>query len=120
MAGREAAGGPLRPDVVRGLREMAGEDGFALIAREFLSSSRRLIEEMDRSAAGGDAAALRRSAHSLRGSSGSLGADRMAALCVEIERALAAGAARPALQELVRGLAEEFAAVGRSLAQRDQ
>lgn len=58
-----------------------------------------------------DETALRRLAHCLRGSSGNLGAHRMAALCEELERIDRRDLLRQA-GELLAGLEQEFERVG--------
>ena len=70
---------------------------------DFVASADRHSAAMRTAIEKGDREALEIAAHSLRGSSGIIGARRMAALCDEIERAAVAGAlaeARPRLERL--------------------
>ena len=104
----------MDPETIRQLRDAAGEDGFVQIRAEFLSGGARALEEMARAAEGGDADMLRKRIHALKGSSGSLGASRLEALCREIEPTVA-GAAAPERAAAVARLAAEFEAVRRAL-----
>ena len=52
----------------------------------YVENAPQLIDAIRRAIAAGDAPALQRSAHTLKGSSASLGAQRMAALCFELEK----------------------------------
>jgi len=52
---------------------------------KYLSSSRQLIETMRTAVSQRDAGVLHRTAHSLKSSSATLGALRLAALCKEVE-----------------------------------
>lgn len=72
LAGAQVEG---EPDIVVELMEL------------YLADAPVKLEAMRRSVAGGDGASLARAAHSLKGSSASLGARRAAALCGELERA---------------------------------
>jgi HPt (histidine-containing phosphotransfer) domain-containing protein len=87
------------PDLVVELIDLYLTDAAAKIAalREALVNS--------------DETALRRLAHSLRGSSGNLGARRMAALCEELER-VGGGDWHPTAEALLLGLEREFERAG--------
>ena len=106
---------PVRAQTIKDLIEATGEEGYAQIRAEFLSSTERRLAEMARVAETGDAETLRVAAHALRGASGSLGAVRLEALCRELESRAAAGLPREERQAAVSRLAEEFAAVRRAL-----
>ena len=80
---------PLDPAVLAKATALVGKDSPRW-KKEYLEDARRLILEL-RSAKGED---LARAAHTLKGSSASLGARRLAALCAQIE---AAGVASPKL-----------------------
>jgi CheY-like chemotaxis protein len=82
----EAAIGALRdPD-------LGGDPEFLVeVVEAFLGDSPPRIEALKSSVAAGDADTLGRAAHSLKGSSGNLGAARMQALCADIERLARAG-----------------------------
>ncbi|MDQ3742775.1 MAG: Hpt domain-containing protein [Acidobacteriota bacterium] len=76
--------------VLADLEEMQEEGEPNLVAELiglYLGDAPRKLASMREAVAGGDAALLRRAAHSLKGSSASLGAFGVAALCGELERA---------------------------------
>ena len=112
LAARDAS---VRAETIRDLREMAGEEGYVQIRAEFLSSTERLLGAMARAAEAGDAEALRSAAHTLKGSSGSLGAAGLEAQCRELETRLAAGAPHDERSAAVARMAAEFVAVRRAL-----
>lgn len=81
--------GLLDLETVRDLAECGGGGGtaFALELLEmFAAEARRALLRMRVCAWLGDTAALAREAHRLKGSSASMGAARLAAECVELER----------------------------------
>ena len=84
----------LDKDRVRELQELAGGDAALLqeLVDLFLSSAPDLLSQMRRAAEDGDDAGLRRAAHTLKGSSGQMGALRMQELCATIETLAASGA----------------------------
>jgi HPt (histidine-containing phosphotransfer) domain-containing protein len=104
----EAGGAVLNADTIRAMRAMAGEAGFGRIRAQFLSSSAQAVAELARAAAAGDEDVLRRKAHMLKGSSSSMGACGLEALCVELEEALAGapGADRAAIVARMAGALE--------------
>jgi HPt (histidine-containing phosphotransfer) domain-containing protein len=61
------------------------EDGFAGLLETFIADSAAKIERLREGLAKGDSDLVRRSAHSLKGSSGNLGANIMADLCLRLE-----------------------------------
>jgi signal transduction histidine kinase/DNA-binding NarL/FixJ family response regulator len=97
-------GGPssdvLDPDAVGALRELG--DVLPRAVRSFLDHRPSLTEGMRQALAAGDAARLAEGAHSLKGSSGALGARRLAELCAE----LVADARSERLGDCERRLAE--------------
>lgn len=94
----EAAQAEGGPDIIIELIDLYVEDTPRRVA-----AVRRALEE-------GDVPAVRRAAHGLRGSSASLGAHRLAALCDEIEGRPGGELAREGASLLTR-LAHEFACV---------
>lgn len=62
------------------------------VIEEYVSSSLRLIDDIRRGIAKGDATALRNAAHSLKSSSANVGASSLAAVCRQIETIGLAGA----------------------------
>lgn len=71
------------------LRNLGGTADPGLLAEMidlFLSEAPPLIEAMDKAVLGGSALALRQAAHSLKGSSNTLGAKTLAELCASLEK----------------------------------
>jgi two-component system sensor histidine kinase/response regulator len=77
-------GGPLDPAALERAQAAVGQDA-ARWRQAYLEDAGRLIAEMARAAGAGDADALRRAAHTLKGASASLGARRLSALCARAE-----------------------------------
>lgn len=71
-------------DTLNMLKEIM-EDGFSALLETYISDSEVRVNELRESLAAGDSETVRRSAHSLKGSSGNLGANQMAALCLHVE-----------------------------------
>jgi len=61
------------------------EDGFVNLLETYINDSKVRLDDLQNALAAGDGEAVRRAAHSLKGSSGNLGANRMAALCLDVE-----------------------------------
>jgi len=99
----------LDPDVLSGLQEvMEGE--YPKLLDTFLDDSQKRVEALRK--ARDDAKALGRIAHSFKGSSGNLGAVRLAQLCQRLEvESVGAGAGISDLGELVDQIDREFALV---------
>ena len=79
---------PLDRSVLQGLRDLQAEgepDFLTELIDLFLEDSAILIDEMKMGLDQVDMAMVRQGAHTLKGSSGSLGAGRLAKLCVDIE-----------------------------------
>jgi HPt (histidine-containing phosphotransfer) domain-containing protein len=74
----------------------------------FLSGSRKRIVELRKSLARQDAPAIAAEAHGLKGSSGQIGAQRLAAACAELERRGNLGALADA-ESLVEAIDGEYA-----------
>lgn len=97
----------LDPDVLSGLQEvMEGE--YPKLLDTFLDDSQKRVEALRK--ARDDAKALGRIAHSFKGSSGNLGAVRLAELCRRLEDG-SAQLTRVDLDELVDEIDQEFALV---------
>ncbi|MFO0592056.1 MAG: ATP-binding protein [Polyangiaceae bacterium] len=87
---RDSALGAKEIDALRRLTEGSPEV-MRQIIDEFIDTARRLISEMMSAAERGDAKALERAAHSLKGSAGQMGAQQLMFECAAIERAAAVG-----------------------------
>jgi HPt (histidine-containing phosphotransfer) domain-containing protein len=75
---------PIESEKLDELREiLSGEDdgAFERFLRVYLSSSERGLRDLHAAVAGSDAAVVERFAHLLKGSSGNVGADRLADAC---------------------------------------
>jgi len=82
------------PAVLRDLAGVGADSGGAFVLElleVFASDARGSLERMKGCARRGDAGALAREAHRLKGTSGTLGAVRLAGVCLEIERSARAG-----------------------------
>nr|MDQ3317199.1 response regulator [Actinomycetota bacterium] len=111
-AEREANGDdrPLDPKVLAGLRELGDAELLSELAEMFLDDASSRLAALRGVIEDGDAHAVERAAHTLKGSSGNMGATGMAAICAELEEAGASGdlARAPGLLER---LEEEFGRV---------
>jgi PAS domain S-box-containing protein len=72
-------------DSIRSLQRPGQPDMLCKVIDKYLSSSRQLIDTMRTAVSQRDAGVLHRTAHSLKSSSATLGALRLAALCKEVE-----------------------------------
>jgi CheY-like chemotaxis protein len=98
----------LDHEVLRGLRELQGEeepDLLVELVEDFFEDAASRLKELREAVNKGKAAAIERSAHALKGSSGSLGARRMAEICSELQELGATGDITriPALLECLEG-----------------
>ncbi|WP_433795181.1 histidine kinase dimerization/phospho-acceptor domain-containing protein [Actinoplanes sp. CA-252034] len=130
---RLAGAGPLpgpddgEPETIRACVDViAGPDAepedrrrLAEILHNFADRLPGLLERMDEAAAGGDTRNLARLAHSLKASSATLGANRFAALCADLEdRALhdpATGDVLHDLHERAREISDTMETISRQL-----
>jgi HPt (histidine-containing phosphotransfer) domain-containing protein len=98
------------------LRERVEGDDELLteIVELFLEDSPRLLEEVRAAVAAGDAAELKRAAHTLKGAASNFGAAAVVAVCLELEAMSRSGdlaAAAPAGDRLTAALRELDAAL---------
>ncbi|MDH4189710.1 MAG: PAS domain S-box protein [Betaproteobacteria bacterium] len=91
-------------------------DGFVRVLRSFLESVPTMISAMTAACAGGNMQEVHRLAHSMRSSSATLGALRLAALAAEAETRAQAGEPPDALAARIAALSAEFARVHDELA----
>ena len=104
--------------VLKGFEEVQDEGEPDLIVELidlYLEDAPRKMASMQEAVAGADEVSLRRAAHSLKGSSASLGAFGVAALCEELEHVSKADSFRSAVALLNR-LESESARVRRAFA----
>jgi CheY-like chemotaxis protein/HPt (histidine-containing phosphotransfer) domain-containing protein len=111
---------PLDASALQRLRELGGSDGSALVASlagHFIQTGSKLVELMQSCCGRGDWEAVRRSAHSLRGSALNFGAHELVTLCERIEALAARGVAAETIV-LVERLPECFHRVYAALTER--
>jgi HPt (histidine-containing phosphotransfer) domain-containing protein len=96
-------GSELDDSVIRALCDALGDEGAVEIVELYLDALEPERARLDDALAGGDALAIRRSAHDLKATSGTVGAMQIADVLAKIERLAAAGNVRD-LDPLVRSL----------------
>jgi len=97
-------------DAIRALDQGATAGLLRRVVQLYFESTPRLIAELRRAYAAGEVDTLRDAAHSLKSSSASLGATRLAAMCQAVEHAARAGAL-PAGLPSADDIEREFGAV---------
>ena len=75
----------LNMEILEGLKNFIGGAPFAQYLLEYISNTARNLERMSFAIAAEDEARLRHLAHRLKGSSGNIGAMKLAWQCVELE-----------------------------------
>jgi HPt (histidine-containing phosphotransfer) domain-containing protein len=99
------------------LNALLGEAEFHRLARTFLGDLSRRVATMNRLGASGDLAALEHEAHSLKGTAGSYGLERVSTVAARLEAACAA-ATRDGVGPLLEDLGAAMTASADQLAQR--
>jgi signal transduction histidine kinase/DNA-binding response OmpR family regulator/HPt (histidine-containing phosphotransfer) domain-containing protein len=108
--------GALDPAALQGLLSLVGGE-FASLAEliaSFLDEAPRLLAELDQSVASGDAAGVRRVAHSLKSNGADFGAVAFAGLCRELEM-MGKGGELSGAADLAARLGAEYAKVAAAL-----
>jgi HPt (histidine-containing phosphotransfer) domain-containing protein len=103
----------LNPELLDELRMVMGTE-FATLLRAFITDSDQRMAAIDDALRTADAEQLRRAAHSLKGSTGNMGAEQMAELCRQLEE-LARSDATQNGAVLLEQLRAEFAQVQREI-----
>ncbi len=98
---------PLDRAVVESLRELGGDEMLSELTEVFLEDTSSGLAALKEASETGDAEAIERVAHTLKGSAGNMGAKRMAAICSELQDAGESGDLSGA-SELLVGLKAEF------------
>ncbi len=101
---------------IAGLRGLQGEDDTDIVAELagiFLDDARSRLRALEEAVQKGDAPAVERVAHTLKGSSGNMGARGMSYLCTRLEDAGASGDLSSGAG-LIRRLKEELGRVDRA------
>ncbi len=108
---------PVDRGVLAGRRGLQGEeetDIVAELASVFLDDARSGLEEVEEALQKGDAPAVERVAHKLKGGSGSMGAREMSGLCAQLEDAGTSGDLSRG-SGLLKRIREELGRVARTL-----
>ncbi|MGI8648771.1 MAG: response regulator, partial [Rubrobacter sp.] len=105
---------PLDPTVINDLRELGGPEMLAELQEIFFEDANGRLAGLREALEVGDARSVERIAHTLKGSSGNMGAARMALLCAELQEVNASGNLERA-PRLVEELEAEFARVRAAL-----
>jgi HPt (histidine-containing phosphotransfer) domain-containing protein len=85
------SGGVLDPEVLANLRDLGDAELLAELAEMFIDDATSRLGELWEAVGAGDAAGVERVAHTLKGSSGNMGAARMSAICAELQEVGASG-----------------------------
>jgi HPt (histidine-containing phosphotransfer) domain-containing protein len=88
----------------------AGSDFVTKIIDQYLEEATSQVAVLKNAVERGDAPALRLATHGLRGTSGTVGANRMAAICADLEK-LARGTSLDGAPTVVAALEDEFTRV---------
>ena len=115
--GSASPNGTIDRSVLLGLRELQGEgepDILKELIELFLEDAPNQVEALKEATEMGDAQSVERTAHTLKGSCGNLGAVRMAAICAELEVIRRSGDLAPILTQISR-LEEEYGRVRAAL-----
>ena len=105
------------------LREIEGSGSDGLVQRvlqQFLDGGQTLVEAIENARTAGDTSGMQNAAHSLKSSSGYLGAERLRACCAELEEQAATMAADAQASLIARIRTEFDAACAELIALRDK
>ena len=106
----ESGSGAINRDAIEKIRSLGGSSPNVFlekVVRTYLETSPALVESLHSAATTGDSEKMADAAHTLKSSSASLGAERLAALCRKVEKlARAERTAKAAI--LVAALETEF------------
>ncbi len=105
--------GHLDAFTIRELKSVMGND-FAQLVRAFITDSHQRLAAIAAAVDGADADALRRAAHSFKGSAGNMGAPALLQLCQLLEQNGVDGELA-GCGDLYRALHDEFVAVEREM-----
>jgi HPt (histidine-containing phosphotransfer) domain-containing protein len=109
--------GPVDRETLARLHGLQGEDEPNIVvdlAGIFLKDARSRLVAVEEALQEGDASAVERAAHTLKGGSGSMGARRMSSLCTQLEHVSASGDLSLG-SELLGRIREELGRVERAL-----
>jgi len=106
----DEASEPLDHAVIENLRELGGSEMLSELTEMFLDDVSSRFPALREALEGGDASSVEQIAHALIGSSGNMGARRMAAICTELQYVGASGDLSR-VPELLERLEAEFGRV---------
>ena len=106
----EGAEDPIDRAVVDSLLDLGGLELLSELAQSFYEDTSSALSALRESATAGHALSVERIAHTLKGSSGSMGAQRMSAICGELQDVGASGDL-PRVPGLLERLEKEFGRV---------
>ena len=109
-AAPDGNGSVLDPEVLANLRDLGDPELLTELAEMFFDDATSRLAEMREAVEAGDAAGVKRVAHTLKGSSGNMGAARMSAICAELQDVGDSGDLAPA-RGLLEDLEDEFGRV---------
>jgi CheY-like chemotaxis protein len=104
----------LDRDIIEGLRELGGSEMLSELGQMFFDDARSSLATLRKAFEEGDASTVERVAHTLKGSSGNMGAPRMASLCAKLQHA-GASEELSSSSELLERLEVEFERVRSAL-----
>lgn len=87
------------------------EEEFPALVKTYIQDSAVRVQDMQAAFGRGDADALRKASHSLKGASANLGLEHLAGLCCELEKAALAGQVDGQAPQLQRIVEEQQRAV---------
>ncbi|AZZ35884.1 hypothetical protein CIK05_03435 [Bdellovibrio sp. qaytius] len=73
-------------DVIENLKSLGGMELLAELHTVFISTSEALIADLHKALAAGDALGVQEKAHSLKSSSGNMGALQLSQICMQLEK----------------------------------
>jgi two-component system sensor histidine kinase/response regulator len=114
FAGPTETEDPVDHAVIENLRELGGSEMISELAEMFLDDARSDLRTLREAVEESDARSVERVAHTLGGSSGNMGATRMAVICAELQNVGTSGDLGHAAELLYR-LEEEFGRVHQAL-----
>jgi PAS domain S-box-containing protein len=112
-------GEPLDRQVIENLRELGGQEMLSELAEMFIEDAQAAIDTLKGAEERNEAQPIERTAHTLKGSSGNMGATVMAQVCLRLEE-LGASGDLAGVPGLLVQLEEEFRRVRPALASLSQ
>ncbi len=110
----EVSDDPLDRTVIENLLDLGGSEMLSELAEMFFDDTSSALSALREAVTTSDAQSVERVAHTLKGSSGNMGAQKMSAICAELQDSGASGDLSRATELLTR-LEEEFGRVRTAL-----